>query len=450
MNSDNDPVPSSNAALLTRVDSAALGGRLRAARLAAGLTQSQLAAGIVATSFVSLVESGRRRPHLDVLTALVERAGASLELVLSGMTRDRQDAVQSTLDLAELSLSSEDPSMALGVADAVLDDLVGMNAPELFENALRLRASAREAAGDLDGAVTDLETLTAESVSDVRWVRDLISLSRCLRESGRLDEAIAVAESRQAQVERLGLSATTEAVQLTITTAGAYIQRGDLGHGLRTCKRALADAVRYRLPVAQAAALWNASAVFEARGQTEEALTMALQALELFEGSGDTRNLGRLRNHVANIQLSLQPPDAAGAIEMLRLARKELDWSTAGALDAARHRLTTATALELLGQYEEATTELEASVSLSPPNAVELLASQAAMRGRLAAAWGDLDLARRHYQDGVAMLTGSGADTDAAKLWYELGRILHRLDEPELAADAFRRAGVSQGLQIGS
>jgi tetratricopeptide (TPR) repeat protein len=427
---------------------AELGTRLRAARVGAGLTQAQLAGDTVEPSYVCRVEGARRRPTLRVLATLAERAGAPLDELLTGLTRDRRDAIQLTIDFAELSLSSEDPSEALAVADKVLADLVGMNAPDLFESASRLRASAREASGDLDGAAADLALLTAEPVADVRWVKDLISLSRCLRESGRLGEAIAVGTRHQAQVERLGLTETTEAVQLIVTTAAAYTHRGDLGRALRICKRASVDAVRYGLPVAQASALWNASQVLQIRGQTQEALGLALQALELFEESADTRNVGRLRNHVANIQLDLQPPDAAGALETLRRARTELDWSTATALDAARHRLSMAVAHELLGEYREAVAELEASVTVSPANAVELLAFQAALRGRIAAAGGELDSARQHYQQGIALLTGNGADRDAAQLWYELGQILRGLGESELAADAFRRAGAVQGLRV--
>ena len=197
--SDNEGVSSTNAELLARVCPAELGARIRAARDAAGLTQAQLAGGTVEPSYVCRVEGGRRRPTLKVLTALAERVGTPLDELLTGMTRDRHAAIQSTIDFAELSLSSTDPSKALAVADEVLDDLLGMNAPDLYESALRLRASAREAAGDLDGAAADLKTLTAEPVADVRWVKDLISLSRCLRESGRLDEAIAVGESHRAR-----------------------------------------------------------------------------------------------------------------------------------------------------------------------------------------------------------------------------------------------------------
>lgn len=448
VNGDNEYVSSTNAELLTRVGPAELGTRLRAARVAVGLSQVQLAGDAVEPSYVCRIEAGRRRPTLKVLTILADRVGAPVEELLTGMTRDRHDAIQSRIDFAELSLSSEDPSEALAVADEVLADLVGMNAPALHENALRLRASAREASGDLDGAAEDLAALTAEPVADVAWVKDLISLSRCLRESGRLDEAIAVGAAHQAQIERLGLTATTEAMQLIVTTAAAYTHRGDLGRSLRICKRASAEAVRYGLPVAQASALWNASEVLQLRGRAEEALPMAIQALGLFEESGDTRNLCRLRINVANIQLRLRPPDAAGALEMLRRARTEVSWSTASALDAARVRLGMAMALELLGNYEEAATELEASVTISPVNAMELLASQAALRGRLAAARGDLDSASHHYRQGIAILTGTGADTDAAQLWYELGQILRGLGESELAADAFRRAGAVQGLRV--
>src|SRR6478752_4824856 len=174
-----------NAELLARVGLAELGARLRAARVDAGLTQGQVAGDTVEASYVCRVEGGRRRPTLKVLSTLAERVGAPLEELLTGMTRDRHAAIQSTIDFAELSLSSEDPSEALAVADEVLDDLVGMNVPDLFESALRLRASAREASGDLDGAAADLALLTAEPVADVRWVKDLISLSRCLGESGR-------------------------------------------------------------------------------------------------------------------------------------------------------------------------------------------------------------------------------------------------------------------------
>lgn len=427
---------------------AELGTRLRAARVALGLTQAQLAGDTVEAAYVCRVEVGRRRPTLRVLTALAERLGVPLEDLLTGLTRDRRDSLQLTIDFAELSLSSEDPSEALAAADEVLADLVGMNAPDLSESALRLRASARESAGDLDGAAADLALLTAKPVADVKWVKDLISLSRCLRESGRLDEAITVAAGHRAQVDRLGLTATTEAVQLIVTAAAAYMYRGDLGRALRICKRASVDAVRYGLPVAQASALWNASMALQLRGQVQEALGSARQALALFEESGDTRNLGRLRVHVANIQLSLRPPDAEGALRMLQRAGKELDWSTASALDTARHRLSMAEAHELLGQHEEALTELEASVALSPANAMDLRAFQAALRGRLAAARGDLDAAQGHYQHGIAILTGSGADRDAAQLWYELGQILRGLGESELAADAFRRAGAVQGLHV--
>lgn len=54
---------------------------LRTARTAAGLSQAELAARAgVTQSVISVYESGRRQPALPTLTALVEAAGARLEV----------------------------------------------------------------------------------------------------------------------------------------------------------------------------------------------------------------------------------------------------------------------------------------------------------------------------------------------------------------------------------
>ena len=151
-----------------------------------------------------------------------------LEELLTGLSRDRRDAIQSAIDFAELSLSSEDPSEALAVAGEVLAELVGMNAPDLFESAFRLRASAREAAGDLDGAIHRPEgLLTAVLLADmpVGQGPDLAEpLPARVRPTRRGDRG--GGRSDKTQIERLGLTETTEAIQLTVTTAGGlYVPR---------------------------------------------------------------------------------------------------------------------------------------------------------------------------------------------------------------------------------
>lgn len=431
------------AALLERIDPDLLGQRVRSARRHAGLSLSGLArAAGAGARLLDDVEQGRRLPDLDLLRLVAAATGTTPDALLTGLADDLATHLAGGLDLAGLGLSTHRSAGALRTADDVLDQLseTGATAPHLEHAARRLRATAREAAGDLTGAIADLTLLTREPTPDVTWVQDLIALSRCHRSSADLDRAIAVGEDAVPTIRTLGLADTDAAFQLAITVAGAYIGRGDLGHATRTCERAAVEAGRLGLHLARASARWNRSIALLENGQVGAALTDALAALDYFAAHGDTRNLGRLRIQVASIRLALDPPDALGALEVLAVARDEIDWSTAGAVELAGHRLTTAHALHLLGDDERASAVLDESEAAVPDDVLGLRAWQLALRGRICAARGDLPAARRRFHDAIALLEAIGSPADAGQLWFELGELLVAAGELEEATDAYRRA----------
>jgi tetratricopeptide (TPR) repeat protein len=430
--------------LLPLIDPQILGRRLHAARLAAGLSAADLGLGGEA---LDEVEGGLVRPSAALLEVVAERAGTSVDVLVTGLPRDVLMDIQGELDLAEFSLSSSDTSTALSTVDRILKQLTEATAPPLEREARRIRATALEGAGDLAGAIAELILVAEPPHADVDWLKDLMSLSRCYREIGDLDRAIAVGEDHVSTIRSLGLDGHTEALQLAITTAGAYIFHGDLRHATRMCKRVARDAEERGLPVARASALWNRSLALQIAGEVDAALSDGLEALMLFETHDDTRNLGRLRTHVAGILLDLQPPDAAGALSMLERARTELEWTTAGAVDVAGVSLAMANALRLLGDLDAAAATLGESISAAPADAPELRAWQGVLAGRIAADHGDLDEARRQFQDAVSRLYARGTDAEIGQLWFELGDILTALGESRLAADAYRSAGVAQGLR---
>lgn len=434
---------------LRLVDPSVLGRRLRAARETAALDLPGLAA-LAGTSAIHLadVEAGRARPTLRVLGALAEHTGTTPELLVVGLPGDVVLDLRRDLDLAALGLAATGPAPARAAADRVLDLLATATVPDLERAARRLRATALETAGDLAGAVDELRRVSAVPVPEVGWILDLISLSRCLRELGRLDEAIAVGEEAEADVRRLGLAETTEAVRLTVSVAAGYLFRGDVRHGARLCRRAAAAADQHRLPVAKAAALWNRSIALDANGDPDAGLPLALDALAILEGHRETRLVARVRTYVATLQLTAQPADLDGALAMLERARAELDRAGAPAIDVARHRLCAARVHYGLGDDLAAARLLDESEALTPAVAPELRAWQSALRGRLAAGRGDVHRTREHFLAAVHTLTGTGADKDAAQVWFELGETLTRLGEDQLALQAFRSAGVSQGLRV--
>jgi tetratricopeptide (TPR) repeat protein len=423
-----------------------LGRRIRRARQAAGLTQSALADGDVTPTYVSRIESGQRRPEATLLGRFAVRMGITLEELLGGSGSDRDLELKLKLDHAELALVSGRADEALTLTDALLAEIDGPPFEDVARAAQQVRAGALEARGDLSAAIQALVLVTSTPRADTAWLKSLIALSRCYRDSGDLARAISTGEEARATIEDLGLEGLTESIQLALTVAGAYMLRGDTDYALNLCLEAVDEAEKYDSAIAKASAYWNASLLQARSGSVEIALETARKALATFELGEDIRNRSRLRSQVAELQLKLDPPDAAGALLTLEVAAEEMTWSPASTIDRARQHLTAARAKSHLDDHDGALEELVQALALAPAEAAILQAEALVLRGELEGTSGDLEAARSTYVSAIAILTSVGADRDAAQVWYDLGALLQQVGETGAAADAFQRAAASRGL----
>lgn len=428
------------------IDPAVLGRRLRNARVAAGLTQTQAAGGDASTAYISRIEAGQRRPDLRLLDQLAQRLGTTVEELLIGVSRDRRAELQLELDYAELSLSSGNAEEAVTRADAILAALPDAGIPDIERPTRFVKAFAQEALGDLDGAILGLEQLTAAPPADLDWLRGLIALSRCYREAGDLGMAIDVGERAIPTIEAQGLDGLSEALQLTLTVAAAYFERGDTGHAVRLCKQTIQRAEQLDSPRARGSAYWNASVMSSRQGSVPEALALARRAIALFEQDSDARNLARLRTEMAAMQLRLDPPEAMEAKQNLERAARELDWSSASPMDKADNQLALARANLLLGDVATADEQADVCFRIARDQAPLSAAEALVLRGQIAASRQRTDEASASYKEAILLLSGVGADRRAAELWFELGGLLQDVGEAEAALDAYRRAAASTGL----
>jgi tetratricopeptide (TPR) repeat protein len=435
------------AELIKSIDPAVLGRRIRVARVAAGLTQTEAAGGDVSTGYLSRIETGERRPDLKLLHNLATRLYTSVDELLTGLTRDRRAELRLELDYAELELSSGKGAEALRRAEEILAALPDEAVVTEIERPARLtRAYALETTGDLDAAIVAFEELTAVPPRDLAWVRALIALSRCYRESGDFGMAIDVGERAATTIEEQGLSGLTEALQLTLTVAAAYFERGDTTHAVRLCKQTIDRAAEYGSATARGSAYWNASMMAARQGSVREALGMARQAIALFEQDSDTRNLARLRTELANMQLRQDPPEAEEAKRTLEQAARELDWSSASTVDKANNQLALARATLLLGDATAAAELADSSYHIALDQAPLSTAEALVVQGQIAAIQGRTDLARTTYREAIGVLSGVGADRRVAELWFELGGLLQDVGEVAAALDAYRRSASSTGI----
>ena len=434
--------------LLRTIDPALLGARIKTARAATGLTQKELGGSNVTVSYVSRIESGTRRPEPRVLSALAARLGQPVEDLLVGLPTREAEALRIDVDFAELSLELGDAREAARRLDEILAD-AGVRHTREWARARLLRAKAYEATGDLDGAIIALESLVADDVGE-QAVAAGIALSRCYRETGDLTRAIQTGEAMLARLSESGLTVGDEIVQLTVTVAAAYFERGDTHHAVRLCRRATDAAARFGSARAKASAYWNASVMEERRGAVAAAVPLAERALALLSDGHDARNLGRLRTQLGIMQLQLDPPDTEEAERNLEAAATEMASSSASPVDLMRNGLARAKSRLLVGDLDEADARVKGVLAACTEQMPLNEAETHSLRGQIAAARGDLDGAKSADLAAVLVLSGIGADRVAGQLWLDLGALLESVGELDAARDAYRSAAVSTGLSVHS
>lgn len=436
-----------SAQLLRAVDPRDLGARLKAARLARGLTQTDLTGAGISTGYVSRIETGARRPTLKVLTELARRLDKPVDELLRGVSGAEYDEIRLGLDYAELALENGEVEEAERQAR---DALTRAELAALDRFRVRghyLLGRAYESLGRLDDAVREYEQAVA-SRSTVLAIRAGIGLTRCHRDLGDLSLAIEVGERLQATLPGLGLDRTDEAVQLAMTVASAYIDRGDLNRAARLCADVLRSAEEWASPAARSAAYWSASMALSERGQVQDAVALAARALALQGEGNDARNLARLRLALGRLQLRLEE-GAPQALAHLDRARAELSASSAGVIDLAQSGMALADAHLRAGDAERA---IELAAEVEAMEAADVLperAEAAMIRGQAAWALGRSDDAAAAYRLATEHLTACDEDRYTAQLWYDLAELLDQAGLADQAATALRTAARATGLRAG-
>lgn len=436
------------AELLAQADAHELGRRLRSIRVARGLTQGEVVGDTMSVAYLSRLETGARRPTVKALKTLAARLDVSIDSLLDPEPGADPDEVRLALDYAELALESGEPAEAadhLNTALARLDDAPSAGARE---RAVLLHARSLEASGREDDAIIELEALLdSETLSGLSRIKAGIALSRIHRETGDLGRAIACGEEVLSQLRTAGLDASDEAVQLSVTVAAAYFERGDTAHAVRLCAKAITQAETLDSPRARASAYWNASVMQANRGDITAAVPLAERALALLGEGQDSRNLARLRAEVGRLQLELEPPAVDDARTNLQQAVAEMEWSSATPMDRAWTLLGLARAAFLTEDYIECRRLLTDVHATSDGQSPLAEAEALALEGRISAAEADTDEAARCYQSAVLKLSSIGADKSAAQLWFDLAALLESVGLVEAASDAYRRAAASTGLR---
>jgi transcriptional regulator with XRE-family HTH domain len=412
---------------LRQVDLEKFGKRIRELRVSLGLTQSVLAGDDVTIGYISRIEAGQRRPDARLVDLFAERLSSTAEYLVTGVPSQLVDEVRLALHYVELALETGEAVDAQSYLASISERLDDPRLPDHWRyEAGYLRGRLAEALGDYATAIKEVEAIAFLEPLHPRSPTALIALSRCLRENGQLVRATETAARGLDALKAQGLSGSDEAIQLSVTMAAAYFERGDTP------------------------AYWNASTFQSQGGNLDAAIVLASRALALFSEQRDARNLARLRVQLGRMLSRQVPTDTREAIKMLKRGRRELLATSASPADIARCDATLARAFVLDGQYDEARNLANSVLETTADISVTSMAGAHCVLGQADAAADDRVSAKRHYRAAVGLLTGIGADRQAAETWMELGGLFEVVGDFAGASNAYRSAAAATGLSLPS
>jgi tetratricopeptide (TPR) repeat protein len=436
---------------LRQVDLEKFGKRIRELRVSLGLTQSVLAGEDVTIGYISRIEAGQRRPDARLVDLFAERLSSTTEFLITGVPSQLVDEVRLALQYVELALESGEAVDAQSYLASISDRLDDPRLPDHWRHeAGYLRGRLHEALGDFAEAIKEVEAVAFLDPLHPRSPVALIALSRCLRENGQLVRATETAARGLEALKAQGLAGSDEAIQLSVTMAAAYFERGDTPYAIYLATEAVAAAEAMGSPLARASAYWNASTFQSHGGNLDAAIVLASRALALFSEQRDARNLARLRVQLGRMLSRQVPPDTRESIKLLKRGRRELLATSASPTDIARCDATLARAYAMDGQYEEARSLAVSVLETTADISVTSSASAHCVLGQADAADGDRGSAKRHYRLAVGLLTGIGADRQAAEIWMELGGLFEVVGDFAGASNAYRSAAAATGLSLPS
>jgi transcriptional regulator with XRE-family HTH domain len=424
------------------------GERLRTLRRAAGLSQTELAGDGLSPSYISLLESDRRRPSPAVAAQLAAQLGCSTSQLLEGEPSERERRVQLEIAYAELALRHE------GAADAVVRLQGLLEEPELLPgdraDAGLLLATAYERTGELPAAVATLLPIFERACAGegpVSVTRVGTHLCFCYAEAGDLHRAVTVGERALEACRAQGLEQTDEYFMIAATVMGAYSDMGDDLHATVWAQQLTADAENAGNRRGVAGLYWNAAVIAEQGGRIDEALHLTRRALAHLGELGESRDLARLKLASAEVLLAADPPRRDEARETLDQDEEVLR-RRGGELDIVTWEHLRSTVALLDGEVALAEALARAAVERVPHEAGSdplSLAHQAL--GDALAAQSRHGEAVEHYEIAADLRSMGNGGRASALAWRDIAERLWAEGEQSAAVRAYRAALDAAGVR---
>ncbi|NUR57660.1 MAG: helix-turn-helix transcriptional regulator [Catenulispora sp.] len=448
------------------------GARIRALRLARGRSQADLTGPGLSAPYLSLIESGARRPSATVLRRLAGLLGTTAEQLAHGAdpAPDAWREAERRIVFAELAITHASAAEALAELDE-LAGLAGMSGASgasgssgasgldepaelgpdfpapLRDRADLVRAKALEVLDRRMEALAVYEELErrAEPGSAV-WAERCVDMMRQYSRLGDLASSIEFGERALTAFEALGLEWTTEAVRLGVTLSGKYWKRGDLARARRLIERMLTAAESVGSPLARGSALWNAAGIALTQGRRDDAVLLAGRAVALLGEAEHLTNVALMRYFYAYILFMTGADD--DTIRTRNAEARSMLHEVGGPVDRARCEVLEAELDLRGGDAQAAATRADEALALVRSAAVrnpEVEARAHASRARALHALDQSADATAELETAETALAAADQSVDVVEVWQRIADTWEQFGRPDRSIQAYRQALTAAG-----
>jgi transcriptional regulator with XRE-family HTH domain len=409
------------------------GARLRELRERVGLTQSELAEGIAASSYISLLESGKRQPQPDMIAKFAARLGVDTET----LTIDQSAQVVSlNLNSAKVALSSGDLGLARDYASQVLSASVFHDSSWVAASVILLQVKSRE--GDFEGVLDELEQLfrTNTDTSPELMARIGNEIIRVCFKSGNL--GMGVQRGEELLRDYASTWAETEVVELMCQLGACHFHRGDTPRAMEVVRRALELAEKCRSPKAMVQSYWQSSVLAESQGNLTLALSQINNAIYWTKLAELHQVLPILNDNASKWMLDLPNPDLQKIHNLAEAAY--LDLASQNNPSSAAYTCITLSEVELRqGKLESALMYVRKGLSELPAGIPGPRTSLMSQEAKVLFRMGKIEESKAQLESATAHMETMAPSKELAIHWRDIARVFVEVGLKDRAIYAFEQ-----------
>ncbi len=409
--------------------------RFRRAREGMGLTKTAVATPRYSLSYVSQIESGKRRPSPEALAFFAQKLRVSEAYLLTGVPDALNEELAFHLEESRILISTDDLDRAdERLADVLLRSteygLTGVHAL-----ALVLAGHVRVRRGRVREAIDRFEEAIEAGLPERELGLTTAALARAYAGIGDLAYAVDLVESYLRTRGPVPMDPSVMA-ELQTVLVSTYFERGDVVRAERVAKKALEGLDHRAAPHVRANVFWVASRVLAEAKRWDEALDLATRARVLLEETGDRWRIAGVHNAYAFLCLESDPPRIREAAEHLDATAKLLGPGASAEQLAYLHAERGRLAL-MEDRPEDALRSSEQALELVDADTLER-GRCLYLRGRALTKLDRRDEALDSFHEAAAAFSKSGSRQQEASCWREIGDLELASGNVYEAVDALR------------